>query len=161
MMYYWDKKQCKCMVIVREFPFKICALFGLVSYVMIPDSTTRDGSIKRVFGSILFFYFPPPQKIPPFPSSACTWGIFLLTTQLRMRQKGKISMAIRRNPKENDGNDGRGVGGVDLVSHVLLDFVGVLAPKSAVARRYVNIIYHYNMYMYIYISIICICNIYI
>jgi len=51
-----------------------------------------------------------------------------------MRQKGKISMAIRRNPKENDGNDGRGVDGVDLVSHVLLDFVGVLAPKSAVVR---------------------------
>ena len=52
-----------------------------------------------------------------------------------MRQKGKISMAIRRNPKENDGNDGRGVGGVDLVSHVLLDFVGVDASELLVHCR--------------------------
>ena len=55
-------------------------------------------------------------------------------------------MAIRRNPKEgNDGShDGRGVSGVDLVDrHVLLDFVGVLAPKSAKWRGVCK--YHYNM----------------
>ena len=47
-------------------------------------------------------------------------------------------MAIRRNPKENDGNDGRGVDGVDLVSHVLLDFVGGLARQRCCCVEYVS-----------------------
>ena len=59
------------------FPFQnLCIVLGWC-HIMIPDSTARDGSIKRVFGSISFFFiFLPPKKFHLFQVHKVNFGHF-------------------------------------------------------------------------------------